>query len=406
VVRLRSLPWEALDGPALEAPIGAVLSGSPAERVLDRFLRSRRDLSAPARKATAESIFGVGLWRERLRRHVGRNAPPILLLASLVRDLAGRPDAERLCGLRAGALPAPVAPPADLAGFYSLPAWLAGTLEREAGSEAPLLADALGLPGPIFLRVNRARATRDEVRARLAADGVITRPTALAPDGLEILSPRPNLLALAAAREGLLEVQDEGSQLLGEALLASPGDVVLDLCAGAGGKSLQLAAAVGPAGRVHACDPDGARLDRLRTRADRAGAAVQVHGALPPAGLLADRVLVDAPCSELGALRRGPDQRFRIDPAGFADLPRLQLALLARAAAHVRPGGRLVHATCTLRREENDEVARAFGRAAPGFTPADALPGLSGADGFLRLFPHRHGTDGFFAAAWSRRAGG
>lgn len=150
MARLRALPWEALDGlaPALGAPLDAVLSGSPAERVLDRFLRSRRDLSAPARRAAAESIFGVGLWRERLRRHVGPDASPLLLLGSLVRDLAGRPDAERLCGLPAGALPPPGAPPLDLAGFYSLPTWLAGTLEREAGDEAPLLADALGLPGP------------------------------------------------------------------------------------------------------------------------------------------------------------------------------------------------------------------------------------------------------------------
>jgi 16S rRNA (cytosine967-C5)-methyltransferase len=404
VARLRSLPWEALEGLAqgLEAPVAAVLSGSPAERVLDRFLRSRRDLPAAARRIAAESVFGVGLWRERLRRHVGPAAPPLLLLGSLVRDLAGRPDAERLCALPAGALPPPSAPPGDLAGFYSLPGWLAGTLEREVGGEAPLLADALGLPGPVFLRVNRARASRDEVRDRLASDGVATRPTRLAPDGLEVLSDRPNLLGLPAYREGLLEVQDEGSQLLGEALQAGPGDVVLDLCAGAGGKTLQLASAVGRGGAVHACDPDGARLARLRTRAARAGADVAVHGEDPPGGFLADRVLVDAPCSELGALRRGPDQRFRIDPAGFPDLPRLQLAILRRAAGHVRPGGRLVYATCTLRREENEEVALAFGRDGADFTLRDALPGLSGQDGFLRLLPHRHGTDGFFAAAWVR----
>jgi len=404
VARLRTLPWDALEGTAsaLADPIASVLAGSPAERVLDRFLRSHRDLSAAARQCTAESIFGVGLWRERLRRHVGPDAPPLGLLGSLVRDLAGRPDAERLCGLPEGTLPPPVAPPSDLAGFYSLPSWLGGTLEREVGSEAPLLADALGLPGPVFLRVNRARAGRGEIQARLAADGVETRPTSLAPDGLEVLSPRPNLLTLGAFREGLLEVQDEGSQLLGESLLAGPGDVVLDLCAGAGGKTLQLAAAVGRAGAVHACDPDGARLERLRTRAARAGAEVRVHGAHPPEGLLDDRVLVDAPCSELGALRRGPDQRFRIDPAGFDSLPRLQLDLLEQAARHVRPGGRLVYATCTFRREENEERVRAFGRRSPGFTISDTLPGLADPGGPLRLLPHRQGTDGFFAAAWTR----
>ena len=152
----------------------------------------------------------------------------------------GRESALTVYGATAG----------DLAGFYSLPGWLAGTLEREVGGEAPLLADALGLPGPVFLRVNRARASRDEVRDRLASDGVATRPTRLAPDGLEVLSDRPNLLGLPAYREGLLEVQDEGSQLLGAIVGARPGEAVLDACAGAGGKALLLAADVGPAGRT------------------------------------------------------------------------------------------------------------------------------------------------------------
>jgi len=404
VVRLRTLPWDALAGlaSALEAPLGEVLSGAAAERVVDRFLRSRRDLPTDGRKAAAEAIFGVALWRRRLRFHAGEEAPPLLLLASLLRDLAGRPDAEGLCGLPAGALPPPVPSPADLATRYSMPDWLAETLVREVGAESPLLADALSVPGPVFLRVNRARATRDGLAARLAAEGIATRPTRLAPDGLEVLSPRPNLLALPSFREGLLEVQDEGSQLLGEAVGARAGEVVLDLCAGAGGKTLQLAAAVGPDGRVHACDPDGARLARLRVRAGRAGADAHVHGEEPPTGLLADRVLVDAPCSELGALRRGPDLRFRIEPASFAALPRLQLGILERAATHVRPGGRLVYATCTLRREEDEEVARAFEEGRVEFTRRDALPGLSDAEGFLRLWPHRHGTDGFFAAAWTR----
>ncbi len=403
--RLRPLPWGALEGfaPALETPIAAVLASAAAERVLDRFLRSRPDLSTDGRRIAAEAIFGVGLWRRRLRHHAGPEAPPLLLLASLLRDLAGRDDAERLCALPAGALPRPVPPPADLATFHSMPGWLAVELERAAGDDAPLLAGALNLPGPVFLRANRARTSRDALSARLAAEGVATRPTRLAPDGLEVTSPRPNLLALPSFREGLLEVQDEGSQLLGESVMARPGETVLDLCAGAGGKTLQLAAAVGPEGTVHAWDPDASRLARLRTRAARAGARVVVHESGPPPGLQVDRVLVDAPCSELGVLRRGPDRRFLLDPATFAPLPALQLAILEQAASHVRPGGRLVHATCTLRREENEEVARAFGARRPDFTPGDAVPGLTDGEGFLRLLPHRHGTDGFFAAAWTRR---
>ena len=410
--RLRELPWEALDGlaPALAEPLAAVLAGRPAERVLDRFLRSRPDLDAARRRVAAEALFGVGLWRRRLRFHAGVEAPPLVLLASLLRDLGGCGDAERLCGLPPGALPAPVPVPGALADRFSLPDWLADELVAAAGEEAAALADAISLPGPIFLRVNHARSTRDALAARLAAEGVETRPTRLARHGLEVTSPRPNLLALPSFREGLLEVQDEGSQLLGEAVDARPGETVLDLCAGAGGKTLQLAASVEagvpapdrPAGAVHACDPDGSRLARLRTRADRAGATVAVHGEAPPEGLRADRVLVDAPCSELGALRRGPDLRFRIDPAGFAALPALQLSILERAARHVAAGGRLVYATCTFRRAEDEEVAEAFERAHPDFARVAALPPLSDPDGFLRLLPHRHGTDGYFVAAWAR----
>jgi 16S rRNA (cytosine967-C5)-methyltransferase len=371
-----------------------VLAGAAAERVLDRFLRSHRGLGKDGRQAAAEAVFGVGLWRRRLRHHVGEHAPPLLLLASLLRDLAGRQDAEHLCALPAGTLPSSAPPPTELATRFSLPDWLAATLVREVGDEAPLLADALCMPGPVFLRVNRAKTTREGLALRLAGDGLVTHPTRLAPDGLQILTPRPNLVALPAFQDGQFEVQDEGSQLLGEAVGALPGETVLDFCAGAGGKTLQLAAAVRPGGRVHACDPDSSRLSRLRTRAARAGAVVEIHGSEAPPGLLADRVLVDAPCSGLGALRRGPDLRFRIDPASFEALPPLQLGILEVAARHVRPGGRLVYATCTFRREENEEVALAFQGHRADFTPCDAP---------LRLFPHRHGTDGFFAAAWTRR---
>jgi len=403
--RLRGVPWDGLRGlgPSLRSPLAEVLGGAPAERVLDRFLRSRPDLDALQRRAAAEAVFGVGLWRRRLRHHAGDDAPPLVLLASLVRELGGRADAGELCGVATADLRPAVAPPGGLADHYSLPDWLAAVLEREAGAEAAALADALGQPGPVFLRVNRRRADRRSLARRLEAEGVATRPGRLAPDALEVVSPRPNLLAVPSFREGLFEVQDEGSQLLGELVGTLPGDEVLDLCAGAGGKALQIAAA--GARRVHACDPDAARLARLRARAARAGAsdALAVHGPAVPDGLLADRAIVDAPCSELGALRRGPDQRHRIDPATFAELPGLQLALLARAARHVRPGGRLVYATCTLRREENEGVALAFERAHPGFARSPVpSPALATPEGFLRTWPHRHGTDGFFAAAWRR----
>ncbi len=443
--RIRSVPWRALLGlgPELEPPLAAVLAGQAAERVLDRFLRDHRRLACDERTAAAEAIFGIGLWRLRLAWHASRfpqeaarpHVPPLALLGALVRDLGGAAgsEAEEIAGLAPGTLPPPRPPPRELALRFSLPDWLAATLVREAGAGAPALADALNLPGPVCLRPNLLRTTSEALAVRLAADGVATRRGQLVPSALVVTSARPNVYGLAAHREGLFEVQDEGSQLVAESVRARPGEAVLDLCAGAGGKALQLAAAVGHLGTVHATDVDADRLERLARRAERAGASaiIRVHGDAPPASLAVDRALVDAPCSELGALRRGPDLRFRLDPSSFERFPPLQLALLARAAARVRPGGRLVYATCTLRREEDEEVALAFeeyhsqfiredaGRALAGPTPgrpegaagggeAPALPerrAMAGAeelDGFVRTWPHRHGCDGFFAAAWRR----
>ena len=406
--RLQALGWRALPAlhPALDAPLAELLAGAPAERVLDRLLRALR-LDAAGRACAAEALFGVGLWRRRLRWHLGgATESPRLLLALLLRDLCGRADAAALAGLAPEALPPPRPPPEALADRWSLPDWLASELIEAAGPEAGALAAALCRPGPIFLRVNRLRATRQALADRLAADGVATRPGRLAPDALEVLGARLNLVGLPAWRDGWLEVQDEGSQLVAEALDAQPGEAVLDRCAGAGGKALALATTVGPVGRVHCCDVDAERLDRLLVRATRAGAAGSVvrHGAAPPEGLRVDRALVDVPCSELGPLRRGPDLRWRLDPSAFAALPALQGRLLADAAACVRPGGRLVYATCTFRREENEAVARAFEAAQPAWrravpsVPEETLDG----DGALRLLPHRHGTDGFYAAAWDR----
>jgi 16S rRNA (cytosine967-C5)-methyltransferase len=407
--RLRGVPFEALAGlaGALEGPLEEVLGGAAAEQVLDRFLRAHRTLDAAGRAACAEALFGVGLWRRRLRHPLGGAAgTPRLLLALLLRDLAGRSDAAHLAGLQPEALPPPRPPPTALADRASLPDWLASELVRAVGDEAGALADALNLPGPVSLRANRLRGDRTALAAALADEGVATSPSALAPDGLRVTSPRPNVRALSAWRDGRFEVQDEGSQLLALALGASPGERLLDRCAGAGGKTLALAAAVGPAGRVLACDLDEERLRRLGERAARAGAAgiVELLGPSAPDGLTVDGALVDAPCSELGPLRRGPDQRWRIDPGAFAALPPLQLSLVRDAAARVRRGGRLVYATCTFRREENEEVALAFEAAGPGWERvAPVAPaGLVGPDRFLRSFPHRHGADGFFAAAWQR----
>lgn len=375
--RLRSVPWHELEGfeQTLGPALDEVLAGKPADRVLDRFLKKHRDATAAQRTAFAEAIFGVGLWRRRLG---------IGSALELLQRLTG--------GHRA---------PDAFADRYSLPDWLAQEIQRAAGDEAEAFADALNLPGPICLRANTSRISRDALGLRLADEGVATIPGRFAPHCLVITSSRPNLYGLEAWNEALFEVQDEGSQLLGALVDAQPGEDILDLCAGAGGKTLQLANQLGNRGRVHATDVDLARLERLRTRATRAQATcISIHGRTLPADLRVARVLVDAPCSELGALRRGPDLRWRLDPTGFAPMPATQRALLDTAVTHLSPGGRLVYATCTFRREENEDLVAAFERDHPQLVrvPLAIHPDLVDPNGFLRTWPHRHGTDAFFAS--------
>jgi 16S rRNA (cytosine967-C5)-methyltransferase len=375
--RLEGIPWRALEGlgPALAPAIDEVLSGQPAERVLDRLLR-RNSYDADQRKVVAESVFGVGLWRRRL----GAPAPALVLLARLARDLGGFADAPRLLDVEAP--PAPE--PRSLADRHSLPDWLAAEFERVLGDEADAGAAAFNLPAPIYLR---ARGLRDEVAESLRADGIETRPSVHTSAGLEVLTERPNLYGSRAWNEARFEVQDESSQRVGELTGARRGLRVLDLCAGAGGKTLQLAELMKGQGELHAYDTDAERLDRLRQRAERAAVrGLHIHApGSPPSGAF-DVVLVDAPCSELGALRRGPDLRWRLDPKNFDRWPGIQRGLLATGAALVAPGGRLVYATCTFRREENEDVAQMLEWKR---------------ESTLELWPHRVRSDGFFAAVWS-----
>ncbi len=384
--RLRAIDWEPLRADAALPAIARVLRGGAAEREIDRALRAHRGLSRAERRAAVEAIFGVALWRRRLAWEAGDAATPAVLLACFLRDLAGVP-AARAAAL-AGVDPVPPGNdrlPERLADRWSLPDWLEAHLIRELGvGDAERFCEAIAVPGPICLRANRLACTREELARRLAAEGIVTRPTAIAPDGLVVTSETPNLFGSRAWREGLFEPQDEGSQLLGLLVESRAGETVLDLCAGAGGKSLLLAAT---GARVLAYDTDASRLARLRTRARRAHAHVDVLAAPVPA----DRVLVDAPCSELGTLRRGPDARWRIDPAALPAFPPLQRRLLETAAPLARR--RLVYGTCTLARAENEDVTAAFEAAHPEFRRTRTL----------QLLPHRDGTDGFFGVAWDRR---
>jgi 16S rRNA (cytosine967-C5)-methyltransferase len=304
---------------------------------------------------------------------------------------------------------------------HNLPDWVAQPLAEQLGAEFDALADSLLQAAPLDLRVNTLKAKRDAVLAQLQADGVRCAATPHSPWGIR-LEGKPALNQWPLFKDGSIEVQDEGSQLLAALLDAKRGEMVVDFCAGAGGKTLALGAAMRSTGRLYAYDTSGHRLDAMKPRLARSGLS-NVH----PAQLAherderiarlagkVDRVLVDAPCSGLGTLRRNPDLKWRQSPPAIAELQLQQRAILDSAARLVKPGGRLVYASCSLLRAENEDVADAFERdRAVDFVRVPAADALGEAQvidaealceqGRLRLWPHRHGSDGFFAAVWQRR---
>lgn len=414
--RLRTIPWAAAEpiSEDIVAALERILAGAAADRELDTLLRAHKELSPEARAATAETLFGVGLWRRRLAFHVPEPKPTARMLwFALMRGLAKDlwDDCKRVAGLKETVV-LRTGTPESLAVKWSAPDWLTEVVQREFGPDAEKFFRAVAVPGPIYLRTNTLKLTRDELMEKLSHEEVDTKPSKLATAGLFVMSERPNFYGLKAKREALFEVQDEGSQLLIQLLEAQKGETVLDFCAGAGGKTLGLACEVGFEGLVHAWDVDTAKLERLRIRAEQAGATnVRVHSAerasnthpSPLGALQAHRVLVDAPCSEIGSLRRGPDMRWRMKPELLPELPPLQLEILEQAAAHVAPGGTLLYATCTIRNEENEEVAKAFEARHPKFKRT--LPPWAEdfeVEGAFKATPHRHNTDGFFAIRWTR----
>ena len=267
---------------------------------------------------------------------------------------------------------------------------------------------------PLTLRANRLRTTREALAARLAEHGVRTEPTRLARDGLTVSGGNPYRTPLAGA--GLFLAQDEASQLVAELVGGRPGDRVLDACAAPGGKAAAIAGAMGGRGALVAGDLRPARIRLLRGTLDAMGAAAGIvrldlrRGA--PFGPVFDRVLVDAPCSGLGVLRRDPEIRWRRVPDDLRRFAAAQLAMAGQAAAAVRPGGVLVYATCSSEPEENEEVVAAFLDARPDFEQVrpermgPVAPGVRGVlddRGRLSTTPFRHGLDAFFAVVLRRR---
>ncbi len=417
-----------------------------ADAALSAFFRARRS-GAKDRAFIAETAYAV-LRRKRLLERLaalGPNLEPaflapgatpkrgpkpagarrisprelVLLSLSRVRGMSQRQlegallpgEAEWLAEIRRQP-----EPELSLGEQLDFPDWLVERLApRMPPDELLALARALNTPAPLDLRVNSLKAEPAAVVERLAADGIVATPCPYAPLGLRLKS-KPYLQKHPAYLDGSIEVQDEGSQLLACLLQPRRGEMVVDFCAGAGGKTLALGALMRSTGRLYAFDVSDKRLAKLKPRAARAGLS-NIH----PACLSgendtrvkrlqgkADRVLVDAPCSGLGTLRRNPDLKWRQSPRSVDELTAKQAAILAAAAKLLRPGGRLVYATCSILGEENEAIVDAFLAAHADFQriPAQdilAAQGIAidcGAD--MRLSPQKHGTDGFYAAVLER----
>lgn len=286
------------------------------------------------------------------------------------------------------------------------PEWLFPFLKRRFGDTLKEEMQALLSPAPLDLRVNTLKATQEEAFTALTTTGLSVVKTPLSPWGLRC-QERANITQTKAFTEGLVEVQDEGSQLIATLMDAEPGQAILDLCAGAGGKTLALAALLQNKGRIVATDTALWRLKRTKERLKRAGAfnvelreISEFHDKwLKRQAGRFDRVLVDAPCSGSGTWRRNPDQKWAITANAIEEITTLQNNLLDTAAALVKPGGILVYATCSLLCEENEDVAEAFLKQHPTFTLSPC--GLEG-EPFLSLSPLKNQTDGFFAAKFKK----
>lgn len=397
--------------------LAAILTAQrPADAILQDLFRDNRQCGSRDRARITELIYGVLRDLRRLRAIAPQADAGGLCALRLLEG--GQADAATLAnwgieGVEALAAALAAFDPGSLspAQRHNIPDDCYARFVSQYGEvEAATLAQALNTTAQVDLRVNGLKGSREAARQRLEQEGISAAPTPLSPLGLRLPARAP-LQNLASFREGWIEPQDEGSQLIALLAGARPGDKVVDYCAGAGGKTLALAAQMQDRGELLACDISASRLKKLRPRLERAGVNCVRGLALPDEEELArragrcDTVLVDAPCSATGTWRRNPELRLR-DP-DFAALQKLQLEILDIASRLPRPGGRLVYATCSLMAAENDEVVDAFLADHPEYIRLDAgellrAAGAQWQGAELRLLPQVHGTDGFFAVAMQR----
>jgi 16S rRNA (cytosine967-C5)-methyltransferase len=400
----------------------------PADAIVSRFFRDHRGLGPRERATLAETVYTV-LRKKQLFDHFSPSGsgPKERRLAIL--GFYGPGDFLRSALTEQEVIWLDQCEKVNVADLmerhrHNLPDWLVQPLKDQLGDEFWALVDSFNKGAGLDLRVNALNSKRADIQKELAQLGIKALPTPFSPWGLRIAG-RPALNKTDAFTRGAIEVQDEGSQLLAMLLDAKRGEMVVDFCAGAGGKTLAIGAAMRSTGRLYAFDTSASRLDSFKSRQARSGLS-NVH----PAAIAherddrikrlsgkIDRVLVDAPCTGLGTLRRNPDLKWRQSPEGVQEMAVKQAAILQSAARLLKSGGRLVYATCSVLPQENEAIAEAFTELNKDFSPLNAGEILTelkvegaatlcsgGVDGqrFLRLWPHRHQTDGFFAAVWQK----
>lgn len=395
---------------------------SPADVQLKRFFKEHAKLGVRDRAIIAETVYAVLRHRRAIEAIATDGVPRKMALLALTR-YQGMSSRELTNVLKKAEMTwladsrSFVPKKTSLGIEAELPDWVIARLKNVISDKDILaLGHSMMNPAPLDLRVNTAKAKRDAVMKLLQRDGIVCAATPWSPIGIR-LETKVALAKHPAFLEGFIEVQDEGSQLLGMLMEPKRGEMVVDFCAGAGGKSLLLAAMMGSTGRVYAMDVSEKRLTNLGPRLKRSGLSNVMPQKIDSendtkikrlAGKI-DRVLVDAPCTGLGTLRRNPDLKYRQSEQALAELNIKQAAILQSAARLVKPGGRLVYATCSFLTEENETIAEAFLAKHPQFKLIDVnkiferlkVP-IKNQGIYFRLSPQQHATDGFFAAVMER----
>ena len=428
--------------------LGIILnSKKPADALIDTFFRSHKYLGSHDRKFIAETTYGtirhlrkcelmITSAMEELNESLVEEDKILFLVVSYL-SLQGRMEgvvleaissklktprlAEKISYiLSVLSKPIPVYREPALTRIsieHSFPDWMVQRFIEQYGEhEAEKICSSLNEPATLTLRVNTLKTTVEVGQAKLSEQGVESKKTLLSPFGLN-LSKRINVFSFPVFRDGWFEVQDEGSQLLPFLIDPKPNAKLLDICAGAGGKTLEFAALMKNRGEIYATDINSFRLEELRKRVKRAGVQnvriQEIHSIEDLTGQYSnffDIVFVDAPCSGLGTIRRNPGMKWKVTEQTVNEVSEKQKSILHSSVPLVKPGGRLVYATCTLLRQENEDVVEEFMESHPEFKLIEAAElskkwniGLVPTGLFIKLFPHIHGTDGFFCAVFEKQ---